>query len=70
MSKSKVSEKKKIDKKSSKSDESIAHILSALESIDKRLTVLEESSDKVIDCIECIDDLEIRLSKIQNRMGL
>jgi hypothetical protein len=60
-------EKKKVVKKSSKTDEAISHILGVLESIDGRLTSLEsrEAAD-----YDDLDSLDSRLFKVEGRMGL
>jgi len=60
-------EKKKVVKKSSKTDEAISHILGVLESIEGRLTSLEsrEAAD-----YDDLDSLDSRLFKVEGRMGL
>ena len=60
-------EKKKVVKKSSKTDEAISHILGVLESIEGRLASLEsrEAAD-----YDDLDSLDSRLFKVEGRMGL
>ena len=61
-------EKKKVVKKSSKTDEAISHILGVLESIEDRLTSLE--SQEAADYDDDFDALDSRLFKVEGRMGL
>ena len=61
-------EKKKVVKKSSKTDEAISHILEVLESIEGRLTSLE--SQEAADYDDDFDALDSRLFKVEGRMGL
>ena len=63
-----MTEKKKVVKKPSKSDEAITHILGVLESIEDRLTSLE--SEEPMDYLDDIDAVDSRLSKVEGRMGL
>ena len=63
-----MTEKKKVVKKSSKTDEAISHILGVLESIEDRLTLLE--SEEPMDYLDDIDAVNSRLSKVEGRMGL
>ena len=63
-----MAEKKKVVKKSSKTDEAISHILGVLESIEDRLTSLE--SEEPMDYLDDIDAVDSRLSKVEGRMGL
>ena len=63
-----MSEKKKVVKKPSKTDEAISHILGVLESIEDRLTSLE--SEEPMDYLDDIDAVDSRLSKVEGRMGL
>ena len=65
-----MTEKKKVVKKSSKVDEAISHILEALESIEDRLSVLESDSHEPMDFVDDVDALDSRLSKVEGRMGL
>ena len=65
-----MAEKKKVVKKPSKTDEAISHILGVLESIEGRLSELEDHSHEPIDFDDNIDALESRLSKVEGRMGL
>ena len=67
-----MAEKKKVVKKPSKTDEAISHILGVLESIEDRLTVLEEEPDLSLanDYLDDVDALESMLSKVEGRMGL
>ena len=63
-----MTEKKKVVKKPSKTDEAISHILGVLESIEDRLTSLE--SEEPMDYLDDIDAVDSRLSKVEGRMGL
>ena len=65
-----MTEKKKVVKKSSKVDEAISHILEALESIEDRLSVLESDSHEPLDFVDDVDALDSRISKVEGRMGL
>ena len=65
-----MSEKKKVVKKPSKTDEAISHILGVLESIEGRLSVLEGYSHEPIDYDDDFDALDSRLFKVEGRMGL
>jgi hypothetical protein len=65
-----MTEKKKSPKKPSKTDEAISHILGVLESIDDRLSILEENSHEPMDFLDDVDALESRLAKVEGRMGL
>ena len=65
-----MTEKKKVVKKPSKTDEAITHILGVLDSIETRLNVLESDSHEPMDFDDNIDALESRLSKVEGRMGL
>ena len=63
-----MTEKKKVVKKPSKTDEAITHILEVLESIEDRLTALE--SEENIDYEDSFDAIDSRLFKVEGRMGL
>jgi len=65
-----MTEKKKVVKKPSKTDEAISHILEVLESIEGRLSVLEGYSHEPIDYDDDFDALDSRLFKVEGRMGL
>ena len=65
-----MTEKKKVVKKPSKTDEAISHILEALESIEDRLSILESDSHEPLDFDDDIDALDSRISKVEGRMGL
>ena len=65
-----MTEKKKVVKKPSKTDETISHILGVLESIEGRLSVLEGYSHEPIDYDDDIDSIDSRLFKVEGRMGL
>ena len=65
-----MTEKKKVVKKPSKTDEAISHILGVLESIEDRLSVLEGHSHEPIDYDDDFDALDSRLFKVEGRMGL
>ena len=65
-----MTEKKKVVKKPSKTDEAISHILSVLESIEDRLSVLESDSHEPMEFDDNIYALESRISKVEGRMGL
>ena len=56
----------------SKVDEAISHILGVLESIEDRLTELEEEPDLSLanDYLDDVDAIDSRLSKVEGRMGL
>ena len=65
-----MTEKKKVVKKPSKTDESISYILETLKSIETRLSVLESDSHEPMDFVDDVDALETRLNKVEGRMGL
>ena len=65
-----MTEKKKVVKKPSKTDESISCILETLKSIETRLSVLESDSHEPMDFVDDVDALETRLNKVEGRMGL
>ena len=65
-----MTEKKKVVKKPSKTDEAITHILGVLDSIETRLNVLESDSHEPMDFVDDVDALESRLHKVEGRMGL
>ena len=65
-----MTEKKKVVKKPSKTDEAISHILGGLESIEDRLSKLESDSHEPMDFVDDVDALDSRISKVEGRMGL
>ena len=65
-----MTEKKKVVKKPSKTDESISYILETLKSIETRLSVLESDSHEPMDFVDDVDAIESRLHKVEGRMGL
>jgi len=64
-----MNEKKKESKKSTKVEDAVSHIFEVLESIDNRLMLLEIDSHESIDFFEDVNSLDLRVSKVEGRMG-